>query len=141
MEKNMNQTMRTAAIAVVGAVTVVGLTPGSAFARQRGGIRFARGASSKTVTATAEPFDPDCWTYIAKEGQRVRASVTSARGNALLVLDPFNDGNEYNDLQIQVEEQGMKSDSFELYRSGTQDVCVGSIDGRSATYKLKLTIV
>ncbi len=109
-------------------------------ARERGAISFAKGRTSKTVTATVTPGDPDCWTYVARKGQRVSAQVDSKGLAVWLMLDPFAEGNEYNDLQIQIEERGDRYQTFTVYQSGTQDVCVASHNKKRASYSLYLSI-
>jgi hypothetical protein len=131
-------TLAAGAIVSVVVLTTVWSTPASA--RERGSINFSKGKSSTTVTATVRPGDPDCWTYVARKGQRVRAQVDSKGGAVWLVLDPFTEGNEYNDLQIQIEERGARYQTFTVYQTGRQDVCVASHNKKRASYSLYLEI-
>jgi hypothetical protein len=109
-------------------------------ARDRGTIRFARGASAKTVSGTVKPGDPDCYTFSARKGQQVEASVSSRRGSVWLVLDPFAEGSEYNDLQVQINERGGRYQTLEVYRTGQQDVCVAPHNKRREAYQITIEI-
>jgi hypothetical protein len=102
-------------------------------------IRFAKGRTSKTVSGKTRPDTPECWTFVARRGQTATATITSGSA-AVLVLDPFAEGSEYDDLQLQIQERGLKRDRLFVDRTGSQDVCVTALDNGSYRYRFTLSI-
>ncbi len=107
--------------------------------RPQGEIRFAKGASRKTVGARVQPQRPDCWTFRTRKGQTVRATVTSDRSAARLFLNPFEEGSEYDTTQSNIDDRGTTSHT-ETSDGGVQDICVGTIDGKRTNYRLAISI-
>jgi hypothetical protein len=129
--------------AFVGASLVAGMiasTAPPAEARNRGKIRFARGASSKTVSSVTRESSPDCWDFGAEVGQRVSFRVT---GVSVVGVFFFQDDPLFNrpDLSDQFALFGGRSSSETIGDEGPFRVCVAPRNSPARSYKLTLTIV